>query len=48
MAGFPRVHIILYCDIGAVRPGGWRGDGDANGRVRERFIGGYELVGARG
>ncbi len=30
-----------------MRPGGWGGDGDANGRVRERFIGGYELVGAR-
>lgn len=30
-----------------MRPGGWGGDGDANRRVRERFVGGYELVGAR-
>ena len=28
-------------------PGGRSGNGDANGRVRERFIGGYELDGAR-
>ena len=30
-----------------MRPGGWGGDGDANGRVRERCIGGYEPVRAR-
>ena len=47
MAGVQRAHIILNCDIGAVRPGGLGGDGYAYGRVRERFIGGYELVGAR-
>ena len=39
--------MVLYCDIGAARPGGWRWNGDADGWVSERFVGGYELVGAR-
>ena len=47
MAGVSRAHVVLYCDIGAVRPGRWGGDGNTNGRVRERFIGGYEVDGAR-
>ena len=47
MAAVSGAHVVFYCDVGAVRPGGWGRYGDANGRVRERFVGGYELDGAR-
>lgn len=46
MGRVSRAHVVFYFDVGAVRPSSWGGDGDANGRVRERFIGGYELDGA--
>ena len=45
--GVSRAHVVLYRDVGAVRPGGRSGDGDADGRVRERFVGGNKLDGAR-